>query len=70
MYETYLKQKLIEFSKDYPKEVQDVFNTFKEEDKKGEEKKQPKIIQFIKESKRKDMFPMLMFHTNEDMIHS
>jgi superfamily II RNA helicase len=62
VYEIFLKEKLIELSKIYPKEVQNIFDafTFKEKEKKTG------IINFIKKTKEKDMFPMIMFHTNEN----
>jgi superfamily II RNA helicase len=62
-YELFLKGKLVDLEKVYPKEVQDVFNSFNEEPS----GKSPKdgIIDFIKDVKKRDMFPILMFHTNE-----
>ena len=59
-YERVLKEKMISLSKDYPSEIQEVFNTFKE--KKDINKD---IISFIRETKQRKMFPMIMFHTNE-----
>ena len=59
-YELFLKNKLTTLNQKYPQEVQKVFNLFH----------QPKphkndIIQFIRKAKKEDMFPMLMFHTDE-----
>jgi len=62
VYEKYLKEKLIELSKTNPKEVQDVFDNFTSDES---VQKEPDMVQFIKKSKKEDMFPMLMFHTNE-----
>ena len=64
-YELFLKDKLIEFNKNYPKEVQQVIDHFK-----SEPSKQSDIIQFIKKTKDADMFPMLMFHTDENECRS
>lgn len=64
-YELFLKEKLIEFNKDYPEEVQKVIDHFK-----SEPSKQSDMIQFIRQAKQKDMFPMLMFHTDEKECRS
>tara|TARA_Y100001935_G_scaffold212135_1_gene182597 strand:- start:3723 stop:6464 length:2742 start_codon:yes stop_codon:yes gene_type:complete len=61
-YEKFLKEKCIELSKDYPEKIQTIFDHFQVRKKKDK----PDIIEFIKESKKQDMFPMLMFHTNEE----
>ena len=63
VYEKYLKEKLIELSKTNPKEVQGVFDNFTSDES---VQKEPDMVQFIKKSKKEDMFPMLMFHTNEE----
>ena len=63
VYETYLKEKLIELSKTNSKEVQMVFDNFKSDET---VQKEPDMVQFIKKSKKEDLFPMLMFHTNEE----
>ena len=63
VYEKYLKSKLIELSKTHPTEVQVIFDTFKSDET---VQKEPDMVQFIKKSKKEDMFPMLMFHTNEE----
>jgi hypothetical protein len=63
VYELFLKEKLIELSKTNPKEVQNVFDNFTS-DEMG--LKDPDMVQFIKTSKKEDLFPMLMFHTNEE----
>jgi superfamily II DNA or RNA helicase len=63
VYELFLKEKLIELSKTNPKEVQNVFDNFTS-DERG--LKDPDMVQFIKTSKKEDLFPMLMFHTNEE----
>ena len=64
-YELLLKNKLIELNKDYPKEVQQVIDHFK-----SKPSKQSDIIQFIQQAKQADIFPMLMFHTNEKECRS
>ena len=64
-YELFLKEKLIEFNKDYPEEVQKVIDHFK-----SEPSKQSDMIQFIRQAKKNDMFPMLMFHTDEKECRS
>ena len=64
-YELFLKEKLIEFNKEYPEEVQQVIDHFK-----SESSKQSDMIQFIRQAKQKDMFPMLMFHTDEKECRS
>jgi superfamily II RNA helicase len=61
-YEIFLKNKCIELSEKYPKEVQQIFTNFRSN---KSESKNDDIIDFIKESKKKNMFPMIMFHTNE-----
>ena len=60
-YETFLKNKLNELNQSYPKEVQTVFDAFKLKPTKTKDD----IIQFIKTAKKEDMFPMIMFHTDE-----
>ena len=63
-YENFLKRKMIEWNKTYPNEVHDIFNAYQGEtltEGKGD------LIKFIKEIKKNDMFPMLMFHTNESV---
>ena len=53
---------MLEWSTDYPIEIQRIFNSFKD---KPDEVANTDIIQFIREIKSRKMFPMLMFHTNE-----
>jgi len=61
-YELALKDKMINLSKDYPSEIQEVFDSFKE---KSDTIKNKDFISFIRETKQRKMFPMIMFHTNE-----
>lgn len=61
-YELFIKRKMLEWSTDYPIEIQRIFNSFKD---KPDEVANTDIIQFIREIKSRKMFPMLMFHTNE-----
>tara|TARA_Y100000817_G_scaffold295601_1_gene270489 strand:- start:4927 stop:7686 length:2760 start_codon:yes stop_codon:yes gene_type:complete len=60
-YELFLKNKLSKLNEDYPNEVQKVFNQFSHPSPKNKD-----IIKFIQKAKKKDMLPMLMFHTNEN----
>ena len=61
-YEGVLKNRMVELSKKYPEKVQEVFNSFK--DKTGDSTNKD-LISFIRETKERQMFPMIMFHTNE-----
>ena len=53
---------MIELSSEYPSEIQEVFDSFKSQE---ESSKNRDIISFIRETKERKMFPMIMFHTNE-----
>ena len=61
-YENMIKSKLQEWNLDYPKEVQKVFDSFKDV---PDSNKNSDIISFIRETKYRKMFPMIMFNTNE-----
>ena len=61
-YEKVLKDKMIELSNEYPDEIQEIFDSFKE---KEDTTKNKDFISFIRETKERKMFPMIMFHTNE-----
>ena len=61
-YERVLKNKMIELSTEYPNEIQEVFDSFKV---KEDTKTNKDFISFIRETKDRKMFPMIMFHTNE-----
>ena len=61
-YESVLKEKMVKLSKNYPCEIQKVFESFKE---KEDTIKNKDFISFIRETKTMDMFPMIMFHTYE-----
>ena len=61
-YEIFLKDKLKQWNKQYPREVQEVINSYQEEPVNTDKND---IIDLIKNAKKNDMFPMLMFHTNE-----
>lgn len=61
-YERTLKNKMIELSSEYPSKIQEVFDSFKSQE---ESSKNRDIISFIRETKERKMFPMIMFHTNE-----
>ena len=66
-YEKMIKHKMIELSEKYPEEVQNVFNYFKGTPIGPEDND---IISFIRSAKKKEMFPMLMFHTDEKECHN
>lgn len=61
-YEKMIKQNLIKWNQEYPKHVNKVFNSFKDI---PDENKNSDIISFIRETKHRKMFPMIMFNTNE-----
>jgi superfamily II RNA helicase len=63
LYEKHLKEVCIQLSKTYPKLVQKIFNNFPIIKNKSHDNSN--MIDFIKQSKKKDLFPMLMFHTEE-----
>ncbi len=62
-YEKMIKNKILEWNKDYPHEVQKLFNSFKDI---PDENKNTDIISLIRETKNRKMFPMIMFNTNEN----
>ena len=70
-YEKMIKDKLVEWNTEYPKEVQKVFDSFKDI---PNETKNNDIISFIRETKDRKMFPMIMFNTDEsdcrNLFHS
>jgi hypothetical protein len=66
-YEDFLKEKLLEWSKEYPVEIQEIFDSFKVERVNDDNSN---IIDFIRRAKKKDMFPMLMFNTDENICKS
>jgi|MEHZ01.4.fsa_nt_MEHZ011137930.1_5 superfamily II RNA helicase len=61
-YEKLLKNKMIELSDKFPEQIQEVFDSFKD---RSETSKNKDFISFIRETKERKMFPMIMFHTNE-----
>ena len=61
-YERVLKNKMIDLSNEYPEKVQEVFNSFRDKTMDSTNKD---LISFIRETKERKMFPMIMFHTNE-----
>ena len=63
-YESFLKEKLFEWNETYPEEIQGLFDLFKIEPVKDNKSN---IIDFIRKAKKKDMFPMLMFNTDENI---
>lgn len=60
-YERVLKSKMVELSKNHPKEIQEIFDSLKDKN----ETNNKDIISFIRETKNRKMFPMIMFNTNE-----
>ena len=65
LYENFIKKKLIELNNDYPKKIQNIFNSF-QINYSSETEKDNDIIKFIRNVKKKDMLPMIMFHINEN----
>ena len=63
-YELFLKGKIIEWNMEYSKEIQELFDSFKVERVSDDNSN---ILDFIRKVKKKDMFPMLMFNTNENI---
>ena len=61
-YEKLLKTTMVELSLKYPKQIQAIFDSFKD---RSETSKNKDFISFIRETKERKMFPMIMFHTNE-----
>ena len=61
-YEYFLKNTMIELSHQFPGKIQEVFNSFKDD---PEISKNRDFISFIRETKERKMYPMIMFHTNE-----
>ena len=66
-YEFFLKKKLFEFNKKYPEIVQKVFHHFHQTPCLDSRNLSIEIISFIKTVKKKDMLPMIMFHTDENI---
>ena len=62
-----LKKKLFEFNKKYPEIVQKVFHHFHQTPCLDSRNLSIEIISFIKTVKKKDMLPMIMFHTDENI---
>ncbi len=65
-YEYILKNKLFELNKNYPNKIQNIFTTYYSKNNRKIKKNQDDIILFLKKCKKNDMFPMIMFHTNEN----
>ena len=63
-YETFLKEKLVEWCEIYPHETQEIVDTFQEDSSKDEYSIQD-LYSFLTSLKKKDMFPAIMFHTQE-----
>ena len=66
-YEFFLKKKLFEFNKKYPEIVQKVFHHFHQTPCLDSRNLSIEIISFIKTVKKKDMIPMIMFPTDENI---
>ena len=65
-YERFIKQKLVDFNCKYPNEVRKVLDHFQENVKVSDED-EDNIIDFIHNVKKEDMFPMIMFNTDEQV---
>ena len=63
-YENFIKNKLFEWNKSFPNEIKEILDSF-QEGHISENKND--LIDFIKQVKNNEMFPMLMFHTNENV---
>ena len=61
-YEHFIKGKLKDWSVEYPTEVQDIFDSFKDT---MDDTINTDIISLIRDTKYRNMFPMIMFNTNE-----
>ena len=64
-YELFLKKKLKDLSNKYPSEVQSIFDSFIDKPNMGDGGNN-NIIGLLRETKERDMLPMIMFHTDED----
>ena len=63
--ELFLKKKLKDLSNKYPSEVQSIFDSFIDKPNMGDGGNN-NIIGLLRETKERDMLPMIMFHTDED----
>lgn len=63
-YETFLKEKLIELNKTESEKVTEILSEFQTESKPASHSMDT-MFSFLKTSKSKEMFPMIMFHTDE-----
>ena len=63
-YECFLKTKLIEWNKKYPNEIKKLLKSFSISDKTIPHNMEH-LIKLISTTKKKDLFPMLMFNTSE-----
>lgn len=61
-YEKFIKNKLLEWSKSYPNEVKKLLNSFNDI---PDDNINKDIISLIRDTKKRKMFPMIMFNTNE-----
>ncbi len=67
-YELFIKSKMIEWSKNYTEKIQSIFDSFtvsKSNDRSISNDND--IIKFIQNVKKNDMFPMIMFHKDENV---
>jgi hypothetical protein len=67
-YELFLKNKLVSWNTLHSKNVQEIVDTFQVSSSK-EEKGVDDMIYFMKHCKRSDMFPMIMFHTDDAICY-
>jgi superfamily II RNA helicase len=68
-YEDFLKQKLFTLQTTHPQEVQEVFDEF-QFTYQGTSPQLSDFYKLLKECKNNDLFPMLMFHTDEETCKS
>ena len=67
-YETFLKEKLLEWFTSYPSEIQEIVDTFQEQPSKDKYSVQD-LYSFLTSLKKNDMFPAIMFHTQEKICY-
>ena len=65
-YEKILKEKLIDLSSRYPKDIRLLLDEFKI--KSSVSKDQPDFVDFFQKCKQSDLLPMIFFHTNEGIV--
>ena len=64
-YETFLKKELESIYKDYPEKIQFILKSFQYKEKK---ERDFNFIDLFHECKKKDLFPLLLFHTKKEVV--